>query len=81
MAFGGLKVLKRRKLKIPKDISVIGHDDINFCKYVEPELTTIKQPIYEMGKKACELLIEIINGNVSQKKVNFQTELVIRGTA
>ncbi|MBP2033508.1 LacI family transcriptional regulator [Clostridium algifaecis] len=81
MAFGGIKVLKRKKLKIPKDISVIGYDDIFFCEYVEPELTTIRQPIYEMGKEACKLLISIINGKTVNKKINLKSKLIIRGTA
>lgn len=81
MAFGGIKVLKRKKLKIPKDISVIGYDDIFFCEYVEPELTTIRQPIYEMGKEACKLLISIINGKTVNKKINLKPKLIIRGTA
>lgn len=81
MAFGGIKVLKRKKLKVPGDISVIGYDDISFCEYIEPELTTIKQPIYDMGKEAFKLLIQIINGEVKEKKINFKSKLIIRGTA
>ena len=75
MALGGLKVLKRRKIKVPEDISVIGFDNIKICSFIEPELTTISQPIYKMGKKACELLIEVIAGNVKNEQIYFETEL------
>lgn len=81
MALGGIKVLKRKKLKVPKDISVVGYDDISFCEYVEPELTTIRQPIYDMGKEAFRLLIQIINGEAKEKKISFKSKLIIRGTA
>ncbi|MBV4427310.1 LacI family DNA-binding transcriptional regulator [Clostridium tyrobutyricum] len=81
MAFGGIKTIKRKNLKIPEDISVIGYDDISFCEYIEPELTTIRQPIYEMGEQACKLLIDIIDGKTINKKIEFKPKLILRGTA
>lgn len=82
MAFGGIKVLIKRGFKIPKDISVIGYDNIEMSEFIEPELTTVSQPIYEMGKCACELLINIINGKTIEKKqIYFEPELIVRGTS
>lgn len=81
MAIGGIKTLIRRGLKIPDDISVIGFDNINISSLIEPELTTIAQPIYDMGKRACEMLIDIINGKEIKYKIYFNTKLIIRGTA
>jgi LacI family transcriptional regulator len=81
MALGGMKILLRSGYKIPKDISVIGFDNIHISEVIEPELTTIAQPIYIMGKKACSLLIDVINGDLPiEKQVYFETELIIRGT-
>jgi len=81
MAFGGMKVLLRNGYKIPKDISVIGFDNIKMSSVTEPELTTISQPIYIMGKKACSILIDLINGNIpDDKQIYYETKLVIRGT-
>ncbi|MEK6265486.1 MAG: LacI family transcriptional regulator [Clostridium sp.] len=81
MALGGMKILLRNGYKIPKDISVVGFDDIQISEVIEPELTTISQPIYMMGKKACSILIGVINGELPIKKqVYFKTELIIRGT-
>lgn len=81
MALGGLKVLIRNQLRVPQDISVIGFDNIKISNFIEPELTTIAQPIYDMGKKACEVLIDVINNKDIKKQVFFKTKLVKGGTA
>lgn len=82
MALGGMKILLRNGYKIPRDISVIGFDNIHISEVIEPELTTIAQPIYKMGKKACTFLIDVINGDLPvEKQVYFKTEIIIRGTA
>lgn len=81
MALGGIKVLKRRGISIPEDISIIGFDNIHISQVIEPELTTIAQPIYEMGRESCNLLIDIINNKViPSKQIYFETHLIIRGT-
>lgn len=81
MALGGMKLLIREGYRIPEDISIMGFDNIKLAKFAEPELTTIGQPIYEMGQKACEMLTDIINGRVNEKQICFYTQLIIRGTA
>ncbi|MCT8977519.1 LacI family transcriptional regulator [Clostridium sp. CX1] len=81
MALGGMKVLLRNGLKIPEDVKIMGFDNIDICEIFEPELTTIAQPIYDMGKEACNLLIDIIdNKDIEKKQVYFKTSLVIRKT-
>lgn len=81
MALGGIKVLLREGFKIPEDISIVGFDDIQISQIFEPELTTIAQPIYEMGKGSCKLLIDIINNKkIPNKQVYFKTQLIVRGT-
>ncbi|KRQ86472.1 Catabolite control protein A [Caloramator mitchellensis] len=82
MAFGGIKVLTRNGYKIPDDVSVVGFDNIQISEFIEPELTTISQPIYEMGKDACNLLVKVINEDENIEKVHYYTpKLIIRGTA
>ena len=49
-------------LSIPDDIAIIGFDDIELAAYVKPALTTIRQPIYELGKTAAQILLNLING-------------------
>ncbi|GIP30967.1 LacI family transcriptional regulator [Paenibacillus sp. J2TS4] len=60
MAIGVLKALHRMGVRIPDDIAICGFDGIKLTEIVEPELTTVTQPIYEMGMKAAQLLIQQI---------------------
>lgn len=81
MAIGGMKCLLRNGYKIPEDISILGYDNIGICSFIEPELTTIAQPIYNMGKESCNLLINIISSKSKEKIViNLTPYLVERKT-
>jgi LacI family transcriptional regulator len=81
MAIGGMKIFIRKGYKIPQDISIIGYDNVQISHLIEPELTTVGQPIYDMGKESCRLLINIINEvEIQQKQIYFKSELIIRGT-
>ncbi len=76
-AIGALYALKRRGLRVPDDLSVIGFDNIEFALYVDPPLTTIHQPKVEMGRRAMTMLIQLLNG---QDVENYMApgELVLR---
>ncbi len=50
IAYGVIESFKERKIKVPQDVSVTGYDDITFSKMFSPALTTVRQPIYEMGE-------------------------------
>lgn len=65
MAIGGMKYLIRNGYKIPKDINILGYDNIGFSSFIEPELTTVAQPIYKMGEEAFKLLLKSINNEDS----------------
>ncbi|KNF09745.1 ribose operon repressor [Gottschalkia purinilytica] len=79
MAYGVYKAAKLLGLKIPDDISVIGFDDVQISQILEPELTTVKQPIYDMGAESAKMLITRIKGKKIKKKIiKFKTELIIR---
>lgn len=81
MAIGGMKYLLRKGYSIPRDIGILGYDNIDICSFVEPELTTIAQPIYKMGQESCRLLMdEINNRNEENKIVNLSPYLVERKT-
>lgn len=60
IAIGAIKALKERNIRIPEDVKVIGYDDIFISNYIDPPLTTVKQPIYDMGREAVDLLIDMI---------------------
>jgi len=81
MAIGGMKCLLRKGYSIPKDIGILGYDNIGICSFIEPELTTIAQPIYIMGEESCKLLMnEINNKNKLKQIVNLSPYLVERKT-
>lgn len=80
MALGGMKVLAKKGYNIPKDIAIMGFDNIQMSEFVEPELTTMGQPIYEMGSTACRNLVKYINGEKVEKKIYFLPKLILRGT-
>jgi LacI family repressor for deo operon, udp, cdd, tsx, nupC, and nupG len=63
MAFGAVKAVKNRGLRVPEDISVIGFDDIEFSAIFDPPLTTISQPTFEIGTTAMELLLKLMNAD------------------
>jgi LacI family transcriptional regulator len=65
MAFGALKALREEGLSVPADISVVGFDGISMSRYTDPSLTTVRQPIAELGRKAVEILITMIEGGSS----------------
>lgn len=81
IALSVIKALKDFEKSIPEDIAVLGFDDIYMAKFIEPELSTIRQPNYEMGYKAVEMLIEVLEDSTERKipkELILNTELVIR---
>lgn len=80
MAFGVMKAVKEIGLKIPEDISITGFDDLIFSSYTEPQLTTIGQDFFEIGKMAAELLQDLMGNRLERKHVNVDHRLVERGS-
>jgi LacI family transcriptional regulator len=69
IAIGVYKRLKEKGLRVPEDISVIGYDDIPIARYQAPSLTTIRQPYYDLGVKAVDILMGFIK-NRDQRSVH-----------
>jgi LacI family transcriptional regulator, repressor for deo operon, udp, cdd, tsx, nupC, and nupG len=63
MALGCLDTARARGLRVPEDLSVVGFDDIRFSRYFDPPLTTVTQPMQEIGAGCVRLLLEILRGN------------------
>jgi LacI family transcriptional regulator len=81
LAFGIYKAAKELKIKIPDDISIVGNDDIEFSKYLNPPLTTIYQPKRSLGIKAARLLLDIIKrDNSKYTKKLLSVSIVERGS-
>ena len=78
-ALGCLHALKKHGFKVPHDISVVGFDDIKFAEYFTPSLTTIAQPVAEIGQRCVELLLAIIDGKrVERTNIILPHQLIIR---
>ncbi|MBS4536770.1 LacI family DNA-binding transcriptional regulator [Clostridium sp. D2Q-14] len=79
IAIGAMNALKEKGKRIPGDVSIVGFDDIYISSLVNPRLTTVMQPSYDIGYKAVERLIDIIEKKDSaNKEVKIQTKLIIR---
>lgn len=82
MAMGAIKAAKDSHLSIPDDVAIVGFDNVRMATVIEPNLTTIDQPKYQIGKKAMELLLKIINGEtLEKKKFVMKDELIVRGSS
>jgi LacI family transcriptional regulator len=80
-AFGALEAIKEHGLRVPKNISVIGFDDIPMASQVFPPLTTVRQPLAEMGRAAVRMMIAKLRGvEPPSQRITLTTELVLRGT-
>jgi DNA-binding LacI/PurR family transcriptional regulator len=77
-AFGALRMIQKSGLRVPHDISIVGFDDLSLASYMNPPLTTIRQPRREMGRRATEILLKLFEGSRSRNAVRFEGELVVR---
>jgi LacI family transcriptional regulator len=78
MAIGALDVLGDR---VPAEVSVVGFDDIAAAELTRPKLTTVRQPLYEMGQTAVSLALEAIeHGTTAEQNVTLPTTLIVRGS-
>lgn len=80
IAIGAMKELKLNGYRIPEEIAVMGFDDIYISELVEPELTTVKQPNYEMGQLAAKLLIDHIRQKDQPKLQGEEIETIYLST-
>ncbi|HEX3043517.1 MAG TPA: GGDEF domain-containing protein, partial [Bacillota bacterium] len=77
MAIEVLRILRERNIRVPEQMAVTGFDNGVKAKYMNPSLTTVKQPIYEQSQKALEMVLELIQGK-QPGNVVLDTEMVIR---
>jgi LacI family transcriptional regulator len=72
LALGVMQGIKASGLSVPDDIAVVGFDDIPFASFPEVQLTTIRQPTYEMGRKAVEILLEHTGGSAESQQAEVR---------
>ena len=85
MALGALEAVRASGRRVPDDVSIIGFDDIPFAALANPPLTTVGQPIRELGEQAADLLLTVIEegvppAEVRQPHVLLPNELIVRGS-
>lgn len=82
MALGAMNAIQSRGLIVGRDIAVSGFDDIPGAEYAYPPLTSVHQPIYEIGQRLVKLLVGIINGTPQpETQVLLPTQIVIRASS
>src|SRR4051812_47308420 len=81
IAIGALQAARERGIRVPEQLSVVGFDDVEAAEIVTPPLTTIRQPLAEMGRMAVSLLERLIEGQrIEALHVELRTQLVVRQT-
>jgi LacI family transcriptional regulator len=80
MAIGAMHALKTAGLRVPEDVAIVGFDDIPVARYLSPPLTTVRQPIRQLGAAAIESLIFRLQGLDPARDVVLPTSLIVRGS-
>ncbi|GGM31517.1 LacI family transcriptional regulator [Micromonospora sonchi] len=81
MAHAALRTLREAGRRVPEDVAVIGFDDIETAAYTDPPLTTVRQPIVELGRQGTRLLLRLAAGEAVEPALILPTELIIRDSA
>lgn len=83
-AFGVLKALAEKSVRVPEDVAIVGYDDVQMASLFKPALTTIRQPIHEIGEALAKLLIDTIETGSNREreeppiKISFKMKLIVR---
>ncbi|GIJ75760.1 transcriptional regulator, LacI family [Micromonospora phaseoli] len=81
MAHAAMRTLREAGRRVPEDVAVIGFDDIETAAYTDPPLTTVRQPIVELGRQGTRLLLRLAAGEAVEPALILPTELIIRDSA
>jgi DNA-binding LacI/PurR family transcriptional regulator len=79
-ALGALRAAQSLKRQVPRDLSLVGFDDLFVASYTTPPLTTVRQPKQDMGRKAMEILMELLAGGKPHSHIKVQGELIVRAS-
>jgi len=79
MALGAISAAQGLGLTVGRDVAVAGFDDVPLAEHAHPPLTTVRQPIYEIGQRICEMLIHLLReGRLEERHVLLKPELIVR---
>jgi LacI family transcriptional regulator len=82
VALGVIEAARARGLRVPEDLSIVGFDDTQVARLASPQLTTVRQPLQEMGAVALRTLLKLVSGEkVDSHHVELATRLVVRGSS
>jgi DNA-binding LacI/PurR family transcriptional regulator len=81
MAIGAMTALKRRGVRIPADMSLVGFDDILATQVVDPPLTTVRVPLHEMGARGMQQLLRLLKGEKVEPVLEIGHSIVERQSA
>jgi DNA-binding LacI/PurR family transcriptional regulator len=81
MAAGALRALRAAGRRVPDDVAVVGFEDSAVARYAQPPLTTVRQPIEEMGRQATRLLLAKVAGQAGGMHLVLDVELIVRASA
>jgi LacI family transcriptional regulator len=82
MALGAFEAVRRRGLRVPDDVSVVGFDDLPESKWTSPPLTTVRQPLAEMGIVAARTVLRLAQGEqIETPRIELATELIVRDSS
>ena len=82
MALGLYEALRKRGLRVPDDVSVVGFDDLPVARWASPPLTTVRQPLAEMGALAARTALRLVRGEtLATPRLELATELVVRDSS
>jgi LacI family transcriptional regulator len=78
-AIGVLRAAHELGIRVPDDVSVVGYDDLPIAQWTGPALTTVRQPLSEMGAIAMRMVLDLAEGRTPlMRRVNLATELLVR---
>ena len=82
VAIGAYQRIKEAGLRIPDDIAILGFSNSTIASLVDPPLTSIDQPSFDMGSRSAEILLDIIDGRMTvPRTLVLETKLVVRKSA
>ena len=81
MAHGALRALRQAGRRVPDDVAVVGFDDSEIARYTEPPLTTVRQPILDIGRTMARQMLRLVTGEQIESAVVLPTELIVRESA
>ena len=80
LAYGAIIQSQIAGLEVPRDISVVGFDDLPMSRHIQPPLTTMRVPSEEMGRQAAEYLLARLDGRAEPAKIDLEATLIVRNS-